>query len=167
MPPKKGGKSKDGPAKFADKENLQRAETEVLSLQRILELRTYEALEARRTERVWRERNEAYGQAMEQQREDTLDITSDLVRQYRTMQEKLGKRVEKLEAENQSLKRQLEEKDKTIQRLEGEHEAIRKRAESEILSYQKEMEDMQVQFANMLRDTLDKMHEKLATKMNI
>ena len=167
MPPKKAGKSKDGPAKFADKENLARAETEVLSLQRILELRSFEALEARRTERIWRERNEAYSQAMEQQREDTLDITSDLVRQYKTMQEKLGHQLEALEGDNIKLKQLVEEKEKTIQRLEGEQEAIRKKAEAEILSYQKEMADMQVQFATMLRETLDKMHEKLASKMDI
>jgi hypothetical protein len=43
MPPKAKGK-KDGPAKFADKENLARAETEVLSLQRLLELRSFEVI---------------------------------------------------------------------------------------------------------------------------
>ncbi len=44
MPPKKaGGKGgKDGPAKLAEKENLARAEAEVISLQRILELRSHE-----------------------------------------------------------------------------------------------------------------------------
>lgn len=42
MAPKAKGGKKDGPAKFADKENLARAETEVLSLQRLLELRSYE-----------------------------------------------------------------------------------------------------------------------------
>lgn len=42
MPPKAKSKGKDGPAKFADKENLARAETEVLSLQRLLELRSFE-----------------------------------------------------------------------------------------------------------------------------
>ncbi len=98
MPPKKSGK-KDGPAKFADKENLSRAETEILSLQRLLELRSYEvsclhghrahtwdtcppspqAIESRRSERLWRDRNEAFTEALEQQREDTLDITSDMV----------------------------------------------------------------------------------------
>ena len=46
MPPKAKGKGKDGPAKFADKENLARAETEVLSLQRLLELRSYEVQQA-------------------------------------------------------------------------------------------------------------------------
>lgn len=40
MPPKKA--KKDVAAKLADKENLARAETEVLSLQRLLELRSHE-----------------------------------------------------------------------------------------------------------------------------
>jgi hypothetical protein len=34
-----------------------------------------QALEARRSERMWRERMEAFNQAIEQQKEDTLDIT--------------------------------------------------------------------------------------------
>lgn len=41
MPPKTKG-AKDGPAKAADKENLARAETEILSLQHLLELRSHE-----------------------------------------------------------------------------------------------------------------------------
>ncbi len=40
MPPKKG--KKDVAAKLSDKENLARAETEILSLQRLLELRSHE-----------------------------------------------------------------------------------------------------------------------------
>lgn len=40
MPPKKSGK--DGPAKLADKENLARAEAEILSLQHLLEQRSHE-----------------------------------------------------------------------------------------------------------------------------
>ena len=39
MPPKKKG---DGMAKLADKDNLARAETEILSLQHLLELRSHE-----------------------------------------------------------------------------------------------------------------------------
>lgn len=44
MPPKKaGGKGKEGgPAKMADKENLSRAESEILSLQHLLDLRSHE-----------------------------------------------------------------------------------------------------------------------------
>lgn len=42
-----------------------------------------QALEARRSERNWRDRVGSYGVAIEQQREDTLDITSDMLRQYK------------------------------------------------------------------------------------
>ena len=42
MAPKKKAGGKDGPAKMADKENLARAEAEVLSLQHILEQRSHE-----------------------------------------------------------------------------------------------------------------------------
>ena len=45
MPPKKG--PKDGAAKLADKENLARAEAEILSLQHLLELRSHEVRKAR------------------------------------------------------------------------------------------------------------------------
>ena len=41
----------------------------------------HQALEARRSERLWRERVDAFGSAIEQQKEDTLDITSDMMRQ--------------------------------------------------------------------------------------
>lgn len=161
MPPKKGGK-KDGPAKFADKENLARAETEVLSLQRLLELRSFEvqayhnspvaccttdavlvlhassaarlsmpckrcssmllstlqALEARRSERLWREKTEAFTQALEQHKEDTLDITADMVRQYKAMQVTMSKRVAELEAENQALQNTVKAKDEQIAKLQ-------------------------------------------------
>lgn len=160
MPPKKG--KKDGPAKFADKENLARAETEVLSLQRLIELRSHESVEARRSERLWRERVDAFASALEQQKEDTLDITSDMLRQYKAMQEQMAKRIAELEADNRGLRRAAEDKDGEIAKLQAEKEALRKAADGEIGEYQRRMEDMQLEFAQMLRDTLDKMHARLA-----
>ncbi len=38
----------------------------------------------------------------------------------------------------------------------GEQDLVRKACEAEVLGYQRRMEDMQVQFTEMLRDTLDK-----------
>ena len=236
MPPKKGGKGKDGPAKFADKENLARAETEVLALQRLLELRSFEvcacyaelmacvvdamrmgmtmvfldpllsqAIEARRSERLWRERNDAFSGALEQQREDTLDITSDMVRQYKAMQESMGKKVADLEAKNKELREKLSQRDELISKLQvrlltglttvlkwlqidsmirhmvlpnhhdelmmllkpsqSEQDAVRKGAEVEVLEMQRKMEDMQINFSQMLKDTLDQMHSRLASRM--
>jgi len=147
---------------LAEKENLARAETEILSLQRLLELRSHEAVESRRSERLWRERMDAFNQALEQQKEDTLDITADMMRQYKAMQEQLLKKVADLEADNRALKQTVEEKDGEIKRLQDEKAALKKACDVEVLGYQRKMEDMQVDFTQMLRETLDKMHARLA-----
>lgn len=85
MAPKKKGAKKGAsdPAKLLDRESLKRAETEIVCLQRQLELRSHEALEARRSERIWREKSAAFGEALDKQKEDTLDITSDMMRKYK------------------------------------------------------------------------------------
>jgi hypothetical protein len=67
---------------------------------------------------LWRERNEAFSLSLEQQREDTLDITSDMVRQYKAMQEIGSKRIADLEAQNKSLKEALMLKDALIAKLQ-------------------------------------------------
>mmetsp|Transcript_26882 Transcript_26882/g.37110 ORF Transcript_26882/g.37110 Transcript_26882/m.37110 type:complete len:83 (-) Transcript_26882:429-677(-) len=75
MPAKKG-KKKDAmdPVEFEAKDNLRRAEAEIFSLQRQLDVAGQEMQYAREHEREWRERLDAFGLAMEQQRENTLDI---------------------------------------------------------------------------------------------
>jgi hypothetical protein len=45
-----------------------------------------QAVEARRSERLWRERMDAFNTALEGQRTDTVDITADMSRQYKAMQ---------------------------------------------------------------------------------
>ncbi len=279
MPPKKAGK-KDGAAKLADKENLGRAEAEVLSLQRLLELRSFEAsvfcsrwrlaaqcrgrvrgwstldldrageaqqaergpqvesvcssavvlccvqaVEARRSEKLWRERMDAFGQALEKQKEDTLDITADMVRQYKAMQVLVvpahwrarwvprtrlrtpahqasrlvhaGATVEKGGGAGEGQRPAAANRggeagrDRPAQR--GRHRAqkgVRRRGAllrdvewvsagggapttvqgcccstpcpAQVLEYQRRMEEMQLDFTQMLRDTLDKMHDRLA-----
>mmetsp|Transcript_4446 Transcript_4446/g.7394 ORF Transcript_4446/g.7394 Transcript_4446/m.7394 type:complete len:166 (+) Transcript_4446:66-563(+) len=160
MPPKKAGK--DGPAKLADKENAGRAEAEVLGLQRLLELRSLEAVEARRSERLWRERMDAFGQALETQKEDTLDITADMLRQYKAMQEQLLTKVSNLEAENRKLKGTVGEKQSEIELLQLEVTTTKKTCDIQVVDYQRRMEDMQMDFTKMLRETLDLFAAKLA-----
>ncbi|GLI59367.1 hypothetical protein VaNZ11_001232 [Volvox africanus] len=131
MPPKKKNDLAKA-AKMADKENLARAETEILSLQHLLELRSHEALEARRSERMWRERMDAFSQSIEQQKEDTLDITADMMRQYKGMQEQLLKKVADLEAENRQLKKTIEERDSEIAKIQMEKEQQKRASDLEV-----------------------------------
>ncbi|PNH07492.1 hypothetical protein TSOC_006035 [Tetrabaena socialis] len=132
MPPKNGKTDVAKAAKTADKENLARAETEILSLQHLLELRSHEALEARRSERMWRERMEAFTQAIEQQKEDTLDITADMMRQYKGMQEQLLKKVSDLETETRQLRKLVEERDAELARLQQEKEQQKRASDLEM-----------------------------------
>ena len=42
--------------------------------------------------------------------------------------------------------------------MQGEQDSVRKNAEAEVLDYQRKMEDMQLNFSHMLKDTLDKVN---------
>ena len=59
-------------------------------------VKEHETVFARRAERDWRSKLDAYGNQMTQQREDTLDITADMSRQYKTMQDRLLTQIESL-----------------------------------------------------------------------
>ncbi|GMH33515.1 hypothetical protein BSKO_01349 [Bryopsis sp. KO-2023] len=162
MPPKKKGKGKTSdPAKFVDKERVKRAEAEIISLQRLLEVRSHEALEARRSERQWRERGQAFSEVLESQKQETRDITSDMLRQYKAMQDKFVKKVSDLEEKNATLRSQLSVKDEEIQVVRDEKDELKRKTDSEITEYRRKLSDMQHEFADMLKETLDKMHERL------
>uniref|UniRef100_A0A7S1T166 Dynein regulatory complex protein 12 n=1 Tax=Tetraselmis chuii TaxID=63592 RepID=A0A7S1T166_9CHLO len=160
-PKKKGAKKEVAAAKFVDKESLRRAEVEILTLQQLTEQRTADALDARRSERNWRDRVGAYGVAIEQQREDTLDITSDMLRQYKAMQDQLMKQVDNLEGQNRDLQGQLKSKEERVEQLEEELRDERRGREAEVKRLQGTIEEMQGEFAEMLKETLDKMYDKL------
>jgi len=49
-------------------------------------MRAVQAVDARRSEKLWRERMEGFKGAYEQQGTDTLDMKTDMLRQYKTMQ---------------------------------------------------------------------------------
>ncbi|GFH21104.1 uncharacterized protein HaLaN_18344, partial [Haematococcus lacustris] len=85
-----------------------------------------------------------------------------MLRQYKAMQEQLLRRIEELEGDNRGLKASLEERDQEIKKLQEGQEAQRKACDAEVSAYQRKMEDMQVDFTQMLRDTLDKMQVRLS-----
>jgi len=70
------------PAELVNTEKLRHAEVEVVALQQQLDVKAHEAAAARRAERDWRGKADAFDGQMTQQRSDTLDITADMSRQY-------------------------------------------------------------------------------------
>ena len=47
-----------------------------------------------------------------------MDITSDMVRQYKAMQESMGKKLADLEAKNKELREKLSQRDELISKLQ-------------------------------------------------
>eukprot|EP00983_Pelagomonas_calceolata_P052656 1142942-Pelagomonas_calceolata.AAC.1 len=83
------------------------------------------------------------------------------------IREQLMKKIDDAEQENQVLRQAGEQKDKEIQQLQADLRALRKNCDAEIMEMQRKMEDMQVDFTQMLRDTLDSMHKRLAKSQGI
>ncbi|KAK3244112.1 hypothetical protein CYMTET_46264 [Cymbomonas tetramitiformis] len=161
---KKGGKKKKDsgdPAEFEAKDNIKRAEAEIYSLQRQLDVASQEMQYAREHEREWRERLDAFGVAMEQQRENTLDIMSDMSRQFKAMQEQLTQQIDGLEKKNHQLLSTLEGKDDEMDKMKADYERIIEEKDSQIKDMKHKQEVMAQEFSDMLKETLDKMSDCL------
>ncbi|WIA41024.1 hypothetical protein OEZ86_004662 [Tetradesmus obliquus] len=157
-PKKKPGKKEDG---LSDKELLQKAEAELLSLRRLLELKTFEVVDARKLEKSWRQRAEMAEAALEQARLDTADIRADMARQHNSTQDHLSSRVTLLEGRQAELAQQLEAAAAANEALTATNIALKQAAQEQAAGHQRQVEALQREFAAMLKDTLDKMHARL------
>jgi predicted RNase H-like nuclease (RuvC/YqgF family) len=84
-----------------------------------------------------------------------------MTRQYKSMFEELTEKINKLE-------RQVVDNDETIgdlkeqlEKLNGEKAEVEKQKNEEIKELKKRIDDMSSDFAEMLRDTLNKMQERI------
>ncbi|KAL3142250.1 hypothetical protein ABBQ38_002593 [Trebouxia sp. C0009 RCD-2024] len=165
MPPKQKGKSaakkkgaKDAPAKLDDKDLLRRAEIEVACLQGLLQVKSQETLTARQHERHWRDQVAALQVSLENQRVDLQDITSNMQRQYKEMQEQLLKRGAAIETQAKALTAQLCSKDQEIASLEEKQVQQQRLHQNELAEMTKKQNILQSEFAEMLKDTVQHLH---------
>lgn len=117
--------------------------------------------EAKKNERIWRLKAEQLSKQLENQQEDSKDITADLKRQLKVLEEQSGSRVSELEKENKDLRKQLEEMTRECQRLKVEQQSAQHSHMTQVHEYQRKLDLMKTDFATMLRDTIVKMQEKL------
>eukprot|EP00879_Flechtneria_rotunda_P015275 GHRR01015967.1.p1 GENE.GHRR01015967.1~~GHRR01015967.1.p1 ORF type:complete len:210 (+),score=78.58 GHRR01015967.1:459-1088(+) len=164
-PQKKVGK--EDPGQLKDKQALLKAEAELLSLRRLLELKAYEALDARRREHNWRERAEAAEAALEQAKLDAADIKADMARQHCATQEHLSQRAAELEARQEQVQSQLDTLQAENTALAQASDRMAQANQEQALSHQQHVESLQLEFAAMLKDTLGKMHARLEEQHTI
>lgn len=91
----------------------------------------------------------------------TRDIIADMTRQYKSMFEELTEQINKLERKVVDNNEIIEDLKEQYEKLNNEKLEIEKQKNEEIKEYKKKIDDMSSDFAEMLRDTLHKMQERI------
>ncbi|KAL7687638.1 putative Coiled-coil domain-containing protein [Plasmopara halstedii] len=99
--------------------------------------------------------------SFENERKDTFGITQDMTRQYKSMQEELLNRVNTLENANTELRDQLELARVNFQEMKHESNRLIAAKNIEIQELKVKMEEMAQEFGDMLKETLEKMRERI------
>lgn len=170
MAPKKGGKggkdkgkdkAGEASAEMTEKELLEQAKLRIESLEQQLVWREEKLQNSLQAQRELQDRVAAYHQDFERERGDIFDISADMTRQYKGMQEELIKQINKLE-------QTVAERDDQLEKLQAALEEVRRQMtvelalkDNEIEGQKQKMEDMAMEFGEMLKETLDKMSEKI------
>ena len=123
--------------------------------------RTEESSKALAEKRELAARVQQINDDFEEERKSTFEITQDMTRQYKGMQEELLSRINTLEETVQQLNDQLADADIRQERLLKDKNAIIQMKDDEIAELKNKMDDMAEEFGEMLRETLEKMRERI------
>ncbi|KAG5176735.1 hypothetical protein JKP88DRAFT_202931 [Tribonema minus] len=88
-------------------------------------------------------------------------ITRDMTRQYKGMQEELLNRINQLEGVIQALQDSLENARMDVIKVTREKDATIEAKDKELAMMRLKMEDMAQEFGDMLKETLDRMRERI------
>ena len=97
----------------------------------------------------------------DEEKNQTFEITQDMTRQYKSMQEELLNRINKLEETVQELNDQLSDSDIRVERILKDKNSIIQMKDAEIAELKSKMDDMADEFSEMLRETLERMRERI------
>ena len=121
-------------------------------------------LQAHREEQELRERMCQLQADYSAQKNERYDIISDFTRQNKNMQDELIVRINDLESTICNLKDQLELSKIALDEIRHERDQQIKQKEREIGEQSEKMEDMSQEFHAMLKETLEKMNERIDEK---
>jgi chromosome segregation ATPase len=121
--------------------------------------RTEEASKAIASKRELQSRVSQISKDFEEEQKQTFEITQDMTRQYKGMQEELLSRINKLEETVQQLHDQLSDSDSRQERILKDKNAIIAMKDEEIANLKQKMDDMADEFSEMLKVRLTVSYE--------
>merc|ERR1712013_562590 len=159
---KKAGKKSDGAEgalSMEDENSLLKTQIESLKNELTFEKSRY--AEAFTAMKEFRTHYELLSAEFEEEKSKTFSICSNATRQYKLMRDELLKRTSEL-------RRTLDAKELEIEELHGQQQSLNEMHHIELQTKdkalkqtQKKMDEMSHQFGQMLKQTLDKMSEKI------
>ena len=171
MAPKKGGKGKgkgkgpgDGPedgAPLTPQEEAAMHEAMCKALKMQLADRTEDVSQSLAEKRRLEGEVEKIKKDFEEEQKSAFEITRDMTRQYKGMQEQLVDRITQLSVTVQELQDKLEEAEQKLEETVREKDRVIAAKDDDITLLKSKMEDMAQEFGGMLKETLDKMRERI------
>jgi len=131
------------------------------SLQRQLAMRTEEASKALASRKELQKKVAELKRDFDEEQDQTHELTADMTRQYKAMQEELLNRVNILENSITELKDQLDSSKRDTENMAEKKDQIIAAKDAEIESMKEKMEQMAQEFGDMLKETLDKMSSRI------
>merc|ERR1719198_274428 len=169
MAPKGKGKGKakkkdegpedGGPLTVEDEKKKWEAMCQALQMQ--LADRTEDVSRSLSQKRNLEDQVEKIKKDFEEEQKSAFEITRDMTRQYKGMQEQLVDRITQLSVTVQELQDKLEEAEQKLEETVREKDRVIAAKDDDITLLKSKMEDMAQEFGGMLKETLDKMRERI------
>ncbi|XP_043935391.1 coiled-coil domain-containing protein 153 [Protopterus annectens] len=99
---------------------------------------------------------------LDEERGEKKAISSDLTRQYKTLQADMVLRIHKLQTEVSHLQQQLESCREELKATQGEKERLVLEKDEVIAELQNKIDNMETDYERILHDGLDKLQSKIA-----
>eukprot|EP00435_Cladocopium_sp_Y103_P019627 s707_g4.t1 len=123
-------------------------------------------LGCRKSEDGLRKRIAELDQSFEDEAVRCRENTAEMSRQYREMQESFNDTIDVLQKKVSEAKAEIESVTKEIEQVKIEKEEVLRQKDLEIASLSSKMETMAFEFADMLKETLDKMSQRIEVTHN-
>ena len=164
---KKGGKKKkekkeENPlANLSLEEQVNARTTEWKSLQQILINETEAADRERAAENELRSKTIILSKDLEEERKIAWDVTCDMTRQFKSMQQEKDEKIQELQEKISSNQIKISQRESQLADIMKEKDGILREKEDDIRELKRKIDEMSQRFANMLKLTLEQMKEKI------
>ncbi|KAI1893776.1 hypothetical protein AGOR_G00127150 [Albula goreensis] len=168
MPPKKKAKGKvkkikKNPDRGDELEQkYKRSVLDVEVLKEHLVLRREVARQAQANSEELKSRMKELEQKLHEEREDKRDINADLTRQYKSMKTDLEVKVQKLDAEVTTLRKQLVQCQEELKLEREARQNVEQEKDASISDLQSQLANMEAGYQRILHDSLDSLLSHLA-----